>query len=300
MQGLRPRPTCGSASEILFGIFRFHQHWKHNRRVIDSEEDSSDEATPDYFHRRNPARPILPSSGPSNTSAISLRAGPWTLQSQQSHLHVSSPALYYLPAGSPLRLADQARNQRGTSLLAEVRETRPVSQRTLPDSNILSQDSVIVRVSPISQDSLPPPTIACDRPRHQRSPRSPPIPSRPESDRGSRWNRQPPLRHMDQTDARATLSTSTPIFVCRRTRRLTATPTSNTICDSVARSLAHTDHRVPASAIGPSSGTINLHLRQVRPGKQRPRGINGPVHTILVLSYSRSLGRILRQHAGAD
>src|SRR5207249_12225222 len=100
-------------------------HCKHNRSVIDSEEDSSDEATPDYSDRRNPARPILPSSGPSNTSAISLRAGPWTLQSQQSHLHVSSPALYYLPAGSPLRLADQARNQRGGALLAEAAEGGP-------------------------------------------------------------------------------------------------------------------------------------------------------------------------------
>src|SRR5207245_8175292 len=150
-------------------LFRFHRHWKHNRSVIDSEEDSSDDTTQGHSHRPNPSPTILPSSISSNTSAISLRAGPWTLQSQQSHLHVSSPALYHLPAGSPLRLADQARNQRGTSLLAKVRETRPVSHRTLPDSNILSQDPVTVRVSPISQDSLPPPTIACDRPRHQRS-----------------------------------------------------------------------------------------------------------------------------------
>src|SRR6266550_4633081 len=201
MQGLRPRPNCGCASEILFGIFRFHQHWKHNRSVIDSEEDSSDEATPDYSHRRNPARPILPSSGPSNTSAISLRAGPWTLQSQQSHLHVSSPAPYYLPAGSPLRLADQARNQRGGSLLAEVREARPVSQRTLPDSNTISQDPVTVRVSPILQDSLPSPTITSDQPSRQSSPRHCSLPLRPESDRESNRNRQPPLCELDHSDA---------------------------------------------------------------------------------------------------
>src|SRR5439155_10783049 len=173
--------TCDARQRSFFGIFRFHHHWKHNRSVIDSEEDSSDEATPDYSHRRNPARPILPSSSPSSTSAISLRTGPRTLQSQQSHLHDSSPALYHLPAGSPLRLADQARNQRGTSPLAEVREARPVSQRTLPDSNTISQDPVTVRVSPILQDSLPSPTITSDQPSRQSSPRHCSLPLRPES-----------------------------------------------------------------------------------------------------------------------
>src|SRR2546422_8309160 len=171
MQRLRQDRLVEARQESVRNLFAFHQHWKHNRSVIDSEEGSSHDATQGHSHRPNPNPTILPSSSSSSTSAISLRAGPWTLQSQQSHLHVSSPALYHLPAGSPLRLADQARNKRGTPLFAKVRETRPVSHRTLPNSNILSQDPVTVRVSPILQDSLPSPTIARDQPRHQRSPR---------------------------------------------------------------------------------------------------------------------------------
>src|SRR6266700_7726653 len=168
MQGLhQDRPLEARQGGPLKESFRFHQHWKHNRSVSDSEEDSSDEATPGHSHLRNPTPTILPSSSSGNTRAISLPARPWTLQSQQQHLHVSRPALNHLPAGSPLRLADHARNQRGTSLLAEVRETRPVSQGTLPDSNTISQDQVTIRVSPNLQDPLPSPTIARDQPRRQ-------------------------------------------------------------------------------------------------------------------------------------
>src|SRR6266566_4992140 len=116
MQGLRPRPTCGSASEILFGIFRFHQHWKHNRSVIDSEEDSSDEATPDYSHRRNPARPILPSSSSGNTGFLSLSSRSRTLQHQQQHLLPTLTALDHIPAGAPLRLVTEDRGERGNSI----------------------------------------------------------------------------------------------------------------------------------------------------------------------------------------
>src|SRR6266581_1697432 len=162
MQGLhQDRPLEARQGGPLKESFSFHQHWKHNRSVIDSEEDSSDDSTQGHSHRPNPTPTILPSSSSSSASAISLRAGPRTLQSQHKHLHVSRPALYHIPAGSPLRLADQAWNQRGAAQFAEIREIRPVSLRTIPDTNFFHQDSVSVRRGSNLQDSLPSPSIAC-------------------------------------------------------------------------------------------------------------------------------------------
>src|SRR6266699_1236825 len=117
MQGLRPRPTCGSASEILFGIFRFHQHWKHNRSVIDPEEDSSDDATQGHPHRRNPDRTLLPSSSSGNTRFLSLSSRSRTLQHQQRHLLPTLTALDRIPAGTPLRLATEDRSETSLPIL---------------------------------------------------------------------------------------------------------------------------------------------------------------------------------------
>src|SRR6266571_5259886 len=98
-------------------LFRFHHYWKHNRSVIDSEEDPSDEATTGNSHQRNPTRPILPSSSSGNTSALSIRSRSRTLQHQQRHLLPTLTALDRIPVGTPLRLVTAARGERGNAIL---------------------------------------------------------------------------------------------------------------------------------------------------------------------------------------
>src|SRR5438552_18775662 len=101
---------------------------------------------------------------------------------------------------------------------------------------------------------------------------------------------------MDQPDAFETNSPSAPILVCRRTRRLQTTTRSNIVHGRVAGSLALTNHRVSANVASTTTSTVNIHLRPVRTGKREPRRTDRTVHTALVLSTRRTLGRILRKH----
>src|SRR5438552_16220446 len=101
---------------------------------------------------------------------------------------------------------------------------------------------------------------------------------------------------MDQPDAFETNSPSAPILVCRRTRRLQTTTPSNIVHGRVAVSLALTNHRVSANVASTTTSTVNIHLRPVRTGKREPRRTDRTVHTALVLSTRRTLGRILRKH----
>src|SRR2546428_5685726 len=103
MQRLRQDRLVEARQGSMKETFHFHQHWKHNRSVIDSEEDSSDDATQGHSHRPNPTPTILPSSSPSSTSAISLRAGPRTLQSQPDLSRFSHIPEYCLLSSSPRR-----------------------------------------------------------------------------------------------------------------------------------------------------------------------------------------------------
>src|SRR5205807_10051633 len=59
-------------------------------------------------------------------------------------------------------------------------------------------------------------------------------------------------------------------------------------------------HRVSANAASTTTGTVNIRLRPVRPGKRELRRTDRTLHTILILSTSRTLGRILRKHARAS
>src|SRR6266705_2800417 len=118
MQGLhQDRPLEARQGGPLKESFHFHQHWKHNRSVIDSEEDPSDEATTGNSHQRNPTRPILPSSSSGNTSALSIRSRSRTLQHQQRHLLPTLTALDRIPAGTPLRLATEDRSETSLPIL---------------------------------------------------------------------------------------------------------------------------------------------------------------------------------------
>src|SRR5207302_2531085 len=105
---------------------------------------------------------------------------------------------------------------------------------------------------------------------------------------------------MDQPDARKTCSASAPVLVRRRPRRLQTTTPSNIVHGRVARSLTLTNHRVSANAASTTTSTLNIRLRPVRPGKHELRRTDRTVHTIHILSSSRTLGRILRKHDGAD
>src|SRR5439155_4619079 len=101
---------------------------------------------------------------------------------------------------------------------------------------------------------------------------------------------------MDQPDAVETNCPSAPVLVCPRTRRLQTTTSDRLVHGRVAGSLTLTNHRVFANAASTTTSTVNVRLRPVRPGKRERRRTNRAVHTILILSSCRTLGRILRQH----
>src|SRR5438876_11305669 len=101
---------------------------------------------------------------------------------------------------------------------------------------------------------------------------------------------------MDQPDAVETNSPSAPVLVRRRPRWLQTTTPSNIVHGRVARSLTLTNHRVSANAASTTTGTVNIRLRPVRPGKRELRRTDRTLHTILILSTRRTLGRILRKH----
>src|SRR5437667_4424102 len=105
---------------------------------------------------------------------------------------------------------------------------------------------------------------------------------------------------MDQPDVVETNSPSVPVLVCRGSRWLQTTTPRTPVHGRVARSLTLTDHRVPADDTSTTPSTVNIHLRPVRTGKREPRRTDRTVHTIHILSSSRTLGRILRKHDGAD
>src|SRR5207302_5450907 len=101
---------------------------------------------------------------------------------------------------------------------------------------------------------------------------------------------------MDQPDAVETNSPSAQVLVRRRTRRLQTTTIDNFVHGRVARSLTLTNHRVSANAVSTTTSTLNVRLRPVRPGKRELRRTDRTLHTILILSTRRTLGRILRKH----
>src|SRR5437667_5950400 len=101
---------------------------------------------------------------------------------------------------------------------------------------------------------------------------------------------------MDQPDAVETNSPSAPILVCRRPRRLQTTTIDNLVHGRVARSLTLTNHRVSTNVASTTTSTVNIRLRPVRPGKRELRRTDRTLHTLLILSARRTLGRILRKH----
>src|SRR5437016_7657924 len=101
---------------------------------------------------------------------------------------------------------------------------------------------------------------------------------------------------MDQPDAVETNSPSAPVLFCRRPRRLQTTTIDNLVHRRVARSLTLTNNRVSANAASTTTGTVNIRLRPVRPGKHELRRTDRTLHTIHILSTRRTLGRILRKH----
>src|SRR5438552_13271013 len=105
---------------------------------------------------------------------------------------------------------------------------------------------------------------------------------------------------MDQPDAVETNSPSAPVLVRRRPRRLQTTTIDSLVHGRVARSLTLTNHRVSANAASTTLSTVNIRLRPVRPRKREPRRTNRTLHTILILSTRRTLGRILRKHTRAS
>src|SRR5439155_26072553 len=105
---------------------------------------------------------------------------------------------------------------------------------------------------------------------------------------------------MDQPDAGETNSPSAPVLVCRRPRRLQTTTIDNLVHGRVARSLTLTNHRVSANVASTATGTVNVRLCSVRPGKRELRRTDRTLHTIHILHSSRTLGRILRKHARAS
>src|SRR5947207_13902521 len=104
---------------------------------------------------------------------------------------------------------------------------------------------------------------------------------------------------MDQPDASKTSSTGAPVLVRRRPRRLQTTTIDSLVHGRVARSLILTNHRVSANAASTTPSTVNVRVRPVRPGKREPRRTDRTLHTFLVLSSCRTLGRILRKHTRA-
>src|SRR5438552_15540103 len=101
---------------------------------------------------------------------------------------------------------------------------------------------------------------------------------------------------MDQPDAFETNSQSAPVLVRRGSRRLQTTTPSSIVHGRVARSLTLTNHRVSANVASTTTSTLNVRLRPVRTGKRELRRTDRTLHTILVLSTRRTLGRILRKH----
>src|SRR5205807_3324572 len=101
---------------------------------------------------------------------------------------------------------------------------------------------------------------------------------------------------MDQPDAVETNSPSAPVLVRRRPRRLQTTTIDNLVHGRLAGSLTLTNHRVSANAASTTPSTVNVRLRPVRPGKRELRRTNRTLHTVLILSTGRTLGRILCQH----
>src|SRR5438132_13547688 len=101
---------------------------------------------------------------------------------------------------------------------------------------------------------------------------------------------------MDQPDAGETSSAGAPVFFCRGSRRR-QTPTLGVLVHGrVARSLTLTNHRVSAHDTSTTPGTVHIHLRPVRSRKRELRRIDRTLHTINILSSSRTLGSILRKH----
>src|SRR2546422_10116788 len=100
---------------------------------------------------------------------------------------------------------------------------------------------------------------------------------------------------MDQPDAVGTNSPSAPVLVRRRPRRLQTTTIDNLVHGRIARSLTLTNHRVSANAASTTTNTVNVRLRPVRTGKRELRRTDRALHTILILSSRRTLGRILRK-----
>src|SRR2546428_257099 len=105
---------------------------------------------------------------------------------------------------------------------------------------------------------------------------------------------------MDQPDARKTSSTGATVLVRRRPRRLQTTTPSNIVHGRVARSLTLTSHRVSADDTSTTPSTVNIRVRPVRSPKCELRRPHCALHTIRILYSSRTLGRLLCQHACTD
>src|SRR5205814_1535784 len=105
---------------------------------------------------------------------------------------------------------------------------------------------------------------------------------------------------MDQPDAVETNSPSAPVLVCRGSRRLQTTTPRTPVHGRVARSLTLTNHRVPADDTSTTPSTVNIRVRPVRSPKCELRRPHCALHTIRILYSSRTLGRLLCQHACTD
>src|SRR5436190_3280865 len=105
---------------------------------------------------------------------------------------------------------------------------------------------------------------------------------------------------MDQPDAVETNSPSAPVLVCRRPRRLQTTTIDNLVHGRIAGSFTLTNHRVSANAASTTTSTVNIHLRPVRTGKRELCRTDRAIHSVLLLSARRTLGRILCEHARAS
>src|SRR5437660_5635873 len=118
----------------MWDIHRPEHYWKHNRRITNPSEESSDDATPGHLRRRSPDRTLLPSSSSGNTGFLSLSSRSRTLQPQHGHLLPTLTALDHIPVGAPLRLVIAARGERGNSILDHCQINRTFLLPTLPES----------------------------------------------------------------------------------------------------------------------------------------------------------------------
>src|SRR5712664_2014866 len=105
---------------------------------------------------------------------------------------------------------------------------------------------------------------------------------------------------MDHPVACETCCAGAPIRVRRRPRRLQTPAPSSIVHGRVARTLTLTSHRLSANDLGATPSMVNICVRQIRPRKRELRRTDSTLHTSLILSSCRTLGRILRKHASAS